>query len=309
MFKKLVKTLLRLPADALLASSGTLARRIDAGSNHAILGTPNLTAKFFPYKPDDASYLIPNLNRDRKPGKDLSVPPKELRVHGYLDSEADYVAAGKKYTDTMTNILAAAGVSILPHNRLLDFGCGDGMMLRHFDQVAAAGEAWGLDLNGTLMMWCQQHLSPPFKFATSTSFPHLPFEDGYFDLIYAFSVFTHICDLAEAWLLELKRIVRPGGILYLTVHDKHSIDLLFNKYTDNELSQQLQLTARSFSDSDFSMFTLNRVPGGGIENEGRMAQVFYDIDYLTAHWQAYMDVIRVQQEAYGCQTAVVLRKR
>jgi len=46
------------------------------------------------------------------------------------------------------------------------------------------------------MLWCQQRMSPLFKFATTTSFPHLPFEDGYFDFVYAGSVFTHITDLA-----------------------------------------------------------------------------------------------------------------
>ena len=49
------------------------------------------------------------------------------------------------------------------------------------------------------------------NFATVTTAPHLPFADGYFDFAYCSSVFTHISDLADAWLLELRRIVRSGG--------------------------------------------------------------------------------------------------
>jgi SAM-dependent methyltransferase len=41
----------------------------------------------------------------------------------------------------------------------------------------------------------------------------LPREDGSFDLIYAFSVFTHISDAWSAWLLELHRLLAPGGLL------------------------------------------------------------------------------------------------
>ena len=159
------------------------------------------------------------------------------------------------------------------------------------------------------MIWCQQHLSPPFKFATTTSFPHLPFEDGYFDLIQSFSVFTHICDLAEAWLLELRRILRPGGVLYLTVHDKHTIDLIFKKNRGFQF-EQLRDTekALAFRDSDFAVFTINRSPGGGIEHEELQAGVFYDIDYLCQHWGNYLKVLSTTPEAYVHQTAIVLQK-
>lgn len=311
MFKKIVKSLLRLPADALIASSGTLLARMDARSNNAILGNPGLAAKFYPYHADSSSYLIPKVSRDdHAPGSVLPIPPPRLWVHRYLDPVSDqYLATGKTWIDGMMRILEASGGPVTRLNRVLDFGCADGMMLRHI-KVPESGEAWGTDLNGELMMWCQQHLSPPFKFATTTSFPHLPFADDYFDLIYAFSVFTHICDLAEAWLLELKRIVRPGGILYLTVSDRHTIDILFDKYPETELARQLDAAQKDieFRTSDFALFTVNRVPGGGLEGDTGPAQVFYDIDYLAQHWGNYLNVVSINPEAYGYQTAVVLKK-
>jgi len=312
MIKKIVKTFLRFPADALIASSKKLPGRLDFHSHHAILGDPGLTAKFYPYQADRPSYLLPKVNRDHQtPGAELPVPPRELRIHTYLDPAPEaYLGAGKGHVKKMVDILEISGVSVEPGQRVLDFGCGDGMMVRHFRHIAESGEAWGVDISGTLMIWCQQHLSPPFKFATTTSFPHLPFEEGYFDLIYSFSVFTHICDLAEAWLLELRRILRPGGVLYLTVHDNHTIDVL-DGCPDFGLSRALQDAEKllPFRDSDFAMFTLNRVPGGGIDFEPRQAQVFYDIGYLCQHWGNYLEIVSATQDAYGYQTAIVLRKR
>ncbi|HEY1354770.1 MAG TPA: methyltransferase domain-containing protein, partial [Solirubrobacterales bacterium] len=41
--------------------------------------------------------------------------------------------------------------------------------------------------------------------------PPLPFPDGKFDLVYAFSVFTHISVHWAAWLLELDRVLAPEG--------------------------------------------------------------------------------------------------
>lgn len=41
--------------------------------------------------------------------------------------------------------------------------------------------------------------------------------DGQFDLIFAFSVFTHLVDSWSAWLLELHRVLKVGGLLIVTV--------------------------------------------------------------------------------------------
>ena len=51
--------------------------------------------------------------------------------------------------------------------------------------------------------------------------PPTKFEDGAFDAILAISVFTHLDqDLQNAWLAELKRIARPGGIVLASVHSE-----------------------------------------------------------------------------------------
>jgi len=47
--------------------------------------------------------------------------------------------------------------------------------------------------------------------------PGLPYPDGHFDLVYAMSVFTHIVEDWAGWLLELRRVLAPGGILLATV--------------------------------------------------------------------------------------------
>ena len=185
-------------------------------------------------------------------------------------------------------------------------------MVRWLHDFARAGEVWGVDLVGDLVVWCQQHLSPPFKFVTTTSYPHLPFEDRYFDLIYAGSVFTHIADLAEAWLLELKRILRPGGRLYLTIHDNTTIRTWLADERPRKEGLGAAILLQSFEEethftaSDFAMFTINRAPGPGFEGQ---AQVFYDIDYLQQHWGNYLEIISIHPEVYGYQTAILMKKQ
>jgi SAM-dependent methyltransferase len=52
--------------------------------------------------------------------------------------------------------------------------------------------------------------------------PPLPRPDRFFDLVYALSVFTHVSDHWAEWLLELHRVLAPGGLLLATfLHEPH----------------------------------------------------------------------------------------
>ena len=53
----------------------------------------------------------------------------------------------------------------------------------------------------------------PLRVFHNGSAPPLPLDDGAFDLVYATSVFTHIGDRWSDWLVELHRILAPGGRL------------------------------------------------------------------------------------------------
>jgi len=57
--------------------------------------------------------------------------------------------------------------------------------------------------------------------------------------------------------------------------------------------------AEKFMSLDFDMFTIGRGPD---------SQVFYDIDYLDQHWGRSLNVVSITPEAYGYQTAIVLKK-
>ena len=81
-----------------------------------------------------------------------------------------------------------------------------------FAAEASTAEFWGADISAEHILWANRHLRPPFRFVTTHDpAAPLPFGDGSFQMIYAGSVFTHIADLADAWLLELRRVLAPGG--------------------------------------------------------------------------------------------------
>lgn len=100
--------------------------------------------------------------------------------------------------------------------RVLDFGCGAGRTLRHFLDEAQTAEIWGADIDAASIEWLQRELSPPLRAWRCPEGPPLGLEHGSFDLIWAISVFTHLTSTALPWLLELHRLLRPGGLLVAT---------------------------------------------------------------------------------------------
>ncbi len=282
-----------------------LGRAFERKARAASLGDPRIAAKFYPYRPDDAFYLMEPSAPRTGDEPELPVPPREL-WWGPESTEQEYFQVGRGYVGKMKAVLEAAGAPLESHRRILDFGCASGIMIRWLRDWTKDGEVWGVDLSGAHVQWCQRHLSPPFKFATTTSFPHLPFEDGTFDLIYAGSVFTHIADLGEAWLMELKRIVRPGGKLFLTINDEESIQLYLanpKSRVGNRLRAHPQFAQMTGASYDF--FTVDRTPGEGGSGQ---AQVFYRRDYLRRHWGNYLKVVSITPQGYWYQTAFLLEK-
>jgi SAM-dependent methyltransferase len=109
------------------------------------------------------------------------------------------------------------GRDLSDFSSVLDFGCGCGRTLRHFYRRSSSTHFYGVDIDSRAIDWCTSHLAFA-QFAVTSPKPPLPFSDGSFDLIYAVSVFTHIDeDLQFEWLNELRRVVKPGGVLLFTV--------------------------------------------------------------------------------------------
>jgi SAM-dependent methyltransferase len=64
--------------------------------------------------------------------------------------------------------------------------------------------------------WCRDNLSFA-EVAVTRLAPPLPYPDSSFDLMYAFSVFTHLDErLQHEWMHECLRVLRPGGFLLMS---------------------------------------------------------------------------------------------
>lgn len=105
------------------------------------------------------------------------------------------------------------------NRRVLEAGCGTGLVLSKLAQVAK--EAHGFDLSlGMVQRARERGLSVALGSVTQ-----IPFRDESFDFVCSFKVLAHVPDITGA-LAELARVTRPGGTLALEFYNPFSLRYL-----------------------------------------------------------------------------------
>ena len=141
---------------------------------------------------------------------------------GSADEQALYKA--RNFHDYVTQWSAALGLPLRSDTNVLDFGCGWGRVSRFFWHEVASDHIHGVDVDFDAVAVCR-NLGVPGKYALVRPDGALPFADRSMDLAYAVSVFTHLAlPSADHWMKELARVVRPGGVLAVTVESRKFLE-------------------------------------------------------------------------------------
>jgi SAM-dependent methyltransferase len=252
----------------------------------------------------DATYVVgaTSLLVDWFDGKPV---PVESRVRlGYGNSAEEYLASGLRDVNRMQEVLQERGWELPSNATVLDFGCGGGRMLRHLPAVAPRGTYWGCDTEARAIAWAQIYLGEGFRLFTNLREPHLPFGDGTLDFVYAGSVFSHLNDMAEFWLLELRRVVNPtGGLLYLTFQDDSSLTYIRQQMTPGAKHYYQKLFVENDAERLFTTDYKRVVIG----RDKYSSQVFYKTAWLNALLRQFFSCVELVPNGYGWQTAAVLQ--
>jgi SAM-dependent methyltransferase len=192
-------------------------------------------------------------------------------------------------------------VSMLPTDwsfegkRVLDFGCGAGRTLRHFLAEAEVAEFWGCDIDEASIAWLSKHLSPPIHTFRAEGAPPISRPSGYFDLVYAISVFSHLTESWSEWLIDLHRLLRDDGLLIAT-------------YMGKEMSERL--ANEPWEEDRIGMNVLRAWQGW---DEGGPFVLHSDW-WIQAHWSRAFEIVEVVPPSkidpvMGPQSWALLRKR
>ena len=93
------------------------------------------------------------------------------------------------------------------YQKVLDLGCGQGNSLKDFTELNDKIDWYGIDIEKSPEVLSRAETNERFMTFDGIN---IPFEKGYFDLIYCRQVFEHVKNPREL-LKEVNRVLKPGG--------------------------------------------------------------------------------------------------
>ncbi len=237
-----------------------------------------------------------------------TIPPDELQRHWNGDAGHALAAQSVAFYKLSKQVFADHGPKPLEEARVLDFGCGWGRLIRYWIRDLPAEQLFGCDPDANILQWCRDI---PANFAVSDFSPNkLPF-DQQFDLIYAYSIFTHLSQ-AIHWqcLRAIHQALTPGGIVILTIRPWSFIErkaLELAKLSDDRLRYALQEYDNQqyiFVPADVHAQSPLRIDG-----EITYGDAVIPESYAREHWSELFEfIVRIDFAADPQQIPIVLRK-
>jgi SAM-dependent methyltransferase len=102
--------------------------------------------------------------------------------------------------------------------RILDVGCGTGSLTFALPKAAAIGEIAAFDFSPVFVEEAQRRNTDPRITIRQGDATAVPFEDGRFDRALSLLVLHFVPDADKA-VAEMRRVVRPGGVVAAAVWD------------------------------------------------------------------------------------------
>jgi SAM-dependent methyltransferase len=198
----------------------------------------------------------------------------------------------------------------------IDFGCGWGRLTRFFTRHFESENLIGLDTLQEMVDDCttanewatfrRVDLAPPTDMASASC-----------DLIYAYSVFSHLSESAhDLWIAEFARLLRPGGLLVVTtrgrdfivecatIRDKGRADI-----ATSGASSAFYETEQWLGRYDAGEFCYHGVGGGeGLPSE-TYGEACVPRAYVEAHWPADLNLVAFIDDRSRCAQNVIVASR
>ena len=199
--------------------------------------------------------------------------------------------AGKKSFDefqlSATEVIAMFEAATIKHTgkrmheftSILDFGCGAGRLMQFLPVNLRLA---GCDVNEPLVDFMKINFPHADIYRNSPS-PPLQWSNSSFDLIYGFSVFSHLKQESEdLWLTELERVGRPDCLYLITVQGDWWIESKFKKPQQDALRQ-----------AGFWYFDIHTPRGDVMDFPDNYGSSIHTSDYIKESWGKKFEILQV----------------
>jgi ubiquinone/menaquinone biosynthesis C-methylase UbiE len=247
---------------------------------------------------EDRQSIIDALQRDEWP-----IPDAQNRENYAPGYDIAYWISGYGHYRLLSKTAERHGVD---GGRCYDFGGSSGRVCRHFAIQSDAWDVWLSDFKESSVEFVADYLPMNIKPFVNAAFPSLPLPDAYFDLAYGCSVFTHINELEIPWLLELRRILRIGGLACLSVHNDDTWRWLAEHPEDQQRKRNREWRP--------DVADLPEIPEGERivvthrDDDPYNCNVFHSDGYLRRVWGRFFKIVEIIPHSLGIQALVVCRR-
>jgi len=207
-------------------------------------------------------------------------PPVELIR--YVAGTEDYDEFLRSGAEVFTMFDLAArqygGKPIAEFQKVLDFGCGIGRVLQFVPNGPAL---FGCDISRPAIEYTKKSF-PRAAIHCNALMPPLEYADGSFDLLYSYSVFSHLTlDVENTWLDELNRVGAKGCLYLVTVQGDWMIEATLGD--ERTKAEQLGfyfkfVHGRNRTEYDFPDY---------------YESSYHTARHIRAHWSECFDVVAV----------------
>ncbi len=195
-------------------------------------------------------------------------------------------------------VSAEHGVTIGEKSVVLDFGCGWGRISRFFLKEVVPENLYGADINEEMIEICR-HSNLRHKFLVNQPFPPIDLPNDFLDMIYTFSVFSHLSEpCCLAWLEEFRRILKPGGVLLATTRTREFISMCEEYHEKQDLEDHLKGLAVAFlnpgealASYDDGAFVFSPTGGGGVFDAEFFGESAIPEAYVRNVWPRYFSSV------------------
>jgi SAM-dependent methyltransferase len=230
------------------------------------------------------------------------MPPEEIQRNWCGNSGLGLAVQSAEFYTLVKQTYSLYSHAPFSEARILDFGCGWGRLARLFMKDLNPEQIHGCDPDGQILEWCQRI---PGTFRRCDPRPlTLPFEAP-FDLVYAFSVFTHLGPKTHQDALNaIHRSLKPGGLLVVTIRPRTFLEV--NEFR-NLCDEPIATLHASYDAAEYLHEPYNMAP---VDGEVTYGETVVPIAYIDQNWADRFERLAcLPYESDVYQVPVVLRRR
>ncbi len=221
------------------------------------------------------------------------------RVQTWSDSRSVTMTGFNVYR-AVSELLKRFGVG-QDGTTVMDWGCGHGRVARHFIREWPRATIIGMDVDAENIQWAADNLAPGF-FIHSPLMPRCDLPDKCLDALFSISVMTHLpAEVQKAWLEELGRLMRPGGIALVSFGGPAAVAW-------SSIWNGPAYVAKWLADG-IHADVVDPALDGKISDATYYRNTAQTHASIKAHWAEHFEILEILPEAVGNLDIAVLRRR